>query len=217
MGETGKQVPGFDFLQGLMKSAGTGMPGMSPWIAPTLDPDELKKRIDELRTVQFWLEQNAKMLGHSIQALEVQRMTLSTLKGMNLKVTDLTDAFKLKVPDANAPSPDATPTAAVDPTQAASPAGGTPAEPAAAGPVDPTQWWAALTQQFAEIASKALPAGTGDAARSMATAVHEQLDAARQAATQAATDGQAQALKAMANAKAKPDRAPAKRARARKA
>ena len=32
---------------------------MSQWIAPTLDPEELDKRIEDLRTVQFWLEQNA--------------------------------------------------------------------------------------------------------------------------------------------------------------
>ena len=80
----GKFVPGFDFLQGLVKNAGAALPGIGQWVAPTLDPAELDKRIGELRTVQFWLEQNAKMLGATIQALEVQRMTLSTLKTMNV-------------------------------------------------------------------------------------------------------------------------------------
>jgi hypothetical protein len=70
-----KMVPGFDFLQSLMKNAGSALPGMGQWIAPTLNPEELEKRIEELRTVQFWLEQNARMLGATIQALEVQRMT----------------------------------------------------------------------------------------------------------------------------------------------
>ena len=56
-------VPGFDFLQSLVKNAGAAMPGIGQWVAPTLDPAELEKRIDELRTVQFWLEQNARMLG----------------------------------------------------------------------------------------------------------------------------------------------------------
>ena len=60
------------------------MPSIGQWIAPTLNPEELEKRIEELRTVQFWLEQNARMLGATIQALEVQRMTLSTLKTMNV-------------------------------------------------------------------------------------------------------------------------------------
>ena len=90
-----KLVPGFDFLQGLVKNAGAALPSMGQWIAPTLNPEELQKRIDELRTVQFWLEQNAKMLGATIQALEVQRMTLSTLQTMNVQMTDLRDAMKI--------------------------------------------------------------------------------------------------------------------------
>ena len=84
-----KLVPGFDFLQGLVKNAGAALPNMGQWIAPTLNPQELEKRIDELRTVQFWLEQNARMLGATIQALEVQRMTLSTLQTMNVQMDDL--------------------------------------------------------------------------------------------------------------------------------
>ena len=74
-----KLVPGFDFLQGLVKNAGAALPSIGQWVAPTLNPEELEKRIEELRTVQFWLEQNARMLAATIQALEVQRMTLSTL------------------------------------------------------------------------------------------------------------------------------------------
>ncbi|WP_442975530.1 PhaM family polyhydroxyalkanoate granule multifunctional regulatory protein, partial [Salmonella enterica] len=70
-----KLVPGFDFLQGLVQNAGAVLPNIGQWVAPTLNPEELEKRIDELRTVQFWLEQNARMLGTTIQALEVQRMT----------------------------------------------------------------------------------------------------------------------------------------------
>jgi hypothetical protein len=90
-----KLVPGFDFLQDLVKNAGSALPSMGQWVAPTLNPDELQKRIDELKTVQFWLEQNAKMLSTTIQALEVQRMTLSTLKTMNVQMTDLRDAMKV--------------------------------------------------------------------------------------------------------------------------
>src|ERR1700754_1408462 len=90
-----KLVPGFDFLQGLVKNAGAALPNMGQWVAPTLDPDELQRRIDELKTVQFWLEQNAKMLATTIQALEVQRMTLATLKTMNVQMADLRDAMKV--------------------------------------------------------------------------------------------------------------------------
>ena len=95
-----KLVPGFDFLQDLVKNAGAAMPGMGQWVAPTLDPQELEKRIGELRTVQFWLEQNARMLGTTIQALEVQRMTLGTLQTMNVQMEDLRDALLIRTPGA---------------------------------------------------------------------------------------------------------------------
>src|SRR6476660_10245949 len=94
-----KLVPGFDFLQGLVKNAGAALPSIGQWVAPTLNPEELEKRIEELRTVQFWLEQNARMLGATIQALEVQRMTLSTLQTMNVQMDDLREALKTKLPE----------------------------------------------------------------------------------------------------------------------
>lgn len=100
-----KLVPGLEFLQQWTKSAGAAMPAMGQWVAPTLDPAELEKRINDLRTVQFWLEHNARMIAMSIQALEVQRMTLNTLRGMNVPVDALKDTLKAQ------PSP-ATPAAA---------------------------------------------------------------------------------------------------------
>jgi hypothetical protein len=159
-----KLVPGFDFLQGLVKNAGAALPGMGQWIAPTLDPDELDKRIDQLKTVQFWLEQNARMIGATVQALEVQRMTLSTLRTMNLPVADVAEAFKAR-PPAPAVEPQAAPAAAAARKRASRRAGApAAAEPGPnAGVVDPMKWWAALTDQFAHVASNALkeiqPAG----------------------------------------------------------
>ena len=138
-------VPGFDFLQGLMKNSSAALPAMGQWVAPTLDPKEIEKRIGELRTVQFWLEQNARLLGTTIQALEVQRMTLSTLQTMNLPMADLRDSLRISVPAAAAPTP-----APVAPApRAASAPAGTPA-------VDPLQWWGALTQQFTDLAAQAM-------------------------------------------------------------
>ena len=100
-----KLVPGFDFLQGLAKNAGSALPSIGQWVAPTLNPEELEKRIEELRTVQFWLEQNARMLAATIQALEVQRMTLSTLKTMNVPLTALRDSLKVPEPMAAMAAP----------------------------------------------------------------------------------------------------------------
>ena len=147
-------VPGFDFLQGLMKNSGAALPAMGQWVAPTLDPKELEKRIGELRTVQFWLEQNARLLGTTIQALEVQRMTLATLQTMNLPMADLRDSLRIKeplAPAAAAPTP-APARAPASASAAAAPAPATAGTPA----VDPLQWWGALTQQFTDLAAKAM-------------------------------------------------------------
>ncbi len=156
-GDFAKMVPGFDFLQSLIKGAGAAVPGMGQWIAPTLDPQELEKRISELRTVQFWLEQNARLLATTIQALEVQRMTLSTLQTMNLPLSELSEALRIKTP---APPPPPPPPPAPPPPAPAPAPEAAAAESPAAKPVgsvvDPMQWWGALTQQFTEIASKAM-------------------------------------------------------------
>ena len=76
----GAYVPGFDFLQKLAQGGQASMAGL---VAPTLDPEALDKRISELKAVQFWLEQNAVALKATLQALEVQKMTLATLQSMN--------------------------------------------------------------------------------------------------------------------------------------
>src|SRR6218665_3165279 len=94
--------PGFDFLQSLAKGASRSMaqlPKLSNWVAPTIDVQELDKRIQELKAVQFWLEQNSRALAATIQALEVQKMTLATLEGMNFSIGDVANAFKPKTAD----------------------------------------------------------------------------------------------------------------------
>lgn len=87
-------MPGFDFLKQFAAAGGVaGMPQAAQWVTPTLDPKELEKRIQELKSVQFWLHQNAKALSATIQALEVQRMTLETLQGMNVGMADVASAM----------------------------------------------------------------------------------------------------------------------------
>ena len=94
-------MPGFDFLKQFAAAGGVaGMPQAAQWVTPTLDPKELEKRIQELKSVQFWLDQNAKALSATIQALEVQRLTLETLQGMNLGVADVAAAMTGKAKDA---------------------------------------------------------------------------------------------------------------------
>ncbi len=110
----GQFVPGFDFLQNLSKTAAqaqpaaaAGMPGMASWVAPTLSIEEIDKRIQELKSVLFWLEQNTTALKATIQAMEVQKMTLTTLQSMNVNMADLAKAFTAKPP-----TPEAAPAAA---------------------------------------------------------------------------------------------------------
>lgn len=186
-----KMLPGFDFLQGLVKNAGAAVPGMGQWVTPTLDPEELDKRIQELRTVQFWLEQNARLLATTIQALEVQRMTLSTLKTMNVSLGDLTESLKIRMPEPSAP-PATTPAPAPAPEPAPATAS-TPADasPAAAphvppGVADPMQWWGALTKQFTDIATNAMKDGGAEAAQQLAGSMVQQGMAAASKTLQAA-------------------------------
>ena len=100
-----KLVPGFDFLQNLAKGASSAMPSMphmpnlTNWVTPSLNLEELEKRVAELKAVHFWLEQNSKALAATITALEVQKMTLATLKGMNFDMGDVANALKLKAAD----------------------------------------------------------------------------------------------------------------------
>jgi hypothetical protein len=151
----GKLVPGFDFLKNLSGQAAAsappampGMPQLGAWVAPTLDVEELDKRIAELKAVQFWLDQNAAALKATIQALEVQKMTLVALQGMNVNMNEMAQAFTARMPGAApAPEPAAKPPAAPDSSAKA-------AEGGAA--IDPMQWWGALTQQFQSIAQAAI-------------------------------------------------------------
>ncbi len=145
----GKMVPGLNFLDSWMRGASQATPGMGQWIAPTLDPAELEKRIGELKTVQFWLEQNARMIGATVQAMEVQRMTLSTLQTMNLPLAELQKAMLLPTA-ASEPAPSPSPSPSPEPSEAAA------ETPAPKPAVDPMLWWSALTQQFGELATKAV-------------------------------------------------------------
>lgn len=148
-------APGLNLLQSLAGQAGKGLGAVGQWVAPTMDPEEIDKRIEELRTVQFWLEQNAKILGATIQALEVQKMTLSTLQSLNLKLPEVPELMKAAVQQGvDLVKGQAGAAGAAAATSAA----GAPGGPGAEGStplVDPMAWWNALTEQFSQIAAQA--------------------------------------------------------------
>lgn len=268
----GKFIPGFDFLQGLAQSAGsaTARPlGRLPeWVAPTVSIEEVDKRITELKAVQFWLDQNGKALAATIQALEVQRMTLSTLQGMNVSMGELAQAFqfpaaaaataaatagkgaasagqsdhsdwpmssagkagKQEKPQAAPAQPPAEPPAAAA-AAASADAGSKASGPEASAPKDEPaqaaamgqamQWWGALTQQFQQIAAKAMaepmaPEAVAAAQRAtgmagdIAKAAMDRMTAQAGAFAAQAGKAAAPAAKAQAGAAKAAEKAPAK-------
>ena len=165
----GKFIPGFDFLQNLAQSAGKAQPGAAPsWVAPTLSVEELDKRITDLKAVQFWLEQNVTTLKATIQAMEVQKMTLATLQGMNVNMADLAKAFAVKPAPAAAEAAPAQASAVQEPVPEPAVEETAPEEPKAKPArktkakeddkpmVDPMAWWGSLSQQFQNIAASAM-------------------------------------------------------------
>ena len=155
----GKFVPGFDFLQSLAKGAASGIPQMpSPtnWIAPTLNVEELDKRITELKAVQFWLDQNAKALAATITALEVQKMTVATLKGMNFSMGDMANAFKLKATETVANTVLSAKEKVTETVTGKKPAARKKPAAKASPMIDPMQFWGSLTKQFSAIAGSAM-------------------------------------------------------------
>jgi hypothetical protein len=74
--DTPPQDP-FEMFRRLWGPLGVPLPGLA---VPTFDPQEVEKRIAELRSVEAWLNMNLNMLKFSIQALEVQRAALQAMK-----------------------------------------------------------------------------------------------------------------------------------------
>ena len=69
-----------EFLKSLWGNTGMPLPGL---VTPTLDTNELEKRIADLKAVEGWLKTNLGMLQMTIQGLEMQRATLSALQAIS--------------------------------------------------------------------------------------------------------------------------------------
>lgn len=57
---------------------GIPVPGMA---MPTLDPEEIDKRISDLHSIEGWLSMNLNMLKIAISGLEVQKAALQAMRG----------------------------------------------------------------------------------------------------------------------------------------
>lgn len=124
-------------MWGGMKAPASGIPGM---IIPTFSVEEINKQISDLKAVESWLNVNMNMLRGTIQALEVQSATISTLRAMGETfAADVKPGTESKPATAAAPFFSAS---AFEP-QPASAAGSDPS-PASA----PAAWWNMLQDQF---------------------------------------------------------------------
>jgi len=153
-------------LWGGMNIPGAGVPGMS---GTSLSTDELDKKITDLKAVESWLNLNLGMLRGTIQALEVQRGTLATLRAMGDSMAQAMQragsdpamaapftgffaqsATAPTTPPPPAPSPAPAPdAAATGQASAGEPAGN--AMPAAVA------WWNLLQEQFRQAVTSAMP------------------------------------------------------------
>jgi hypothetical protein len=181
-------LPGLPSASGLTQYA-QSLPSM---ITPTLDVEELDKRIADLRAVEQWLNLNTSMLRTTIQSLEVQRNTIATLKSFGGSMLDAVGRGGARAAEpaadqflrdaeartaarhqaaANAPAPPAAspapaPAAASRPRPRRKPRAAGDAAPAvpegAHMPLNPAVWWGALQDQFNKVAA----AAAAEAARS---------------------------------------------------
>lgn len=79
MSNAGSSQDPLDFVKNMWSSMGFHLPGM---VTPTLDVNELDKRIADLKAVEGWLKMNLNMLQMSIQGLEMQRLTLAAVQSL---------------------------------------------------------------------------------------------------------------------------------------
>ena len=170
-----------DFVKSLWGSM--GVPGLA---SPTLSIDELDKKINDLKAVESWLNLNTAMLRSSIQALEVQRGTIATLKSMGQSLAETMQQkppgrpdksfFETNNPYAAAffqhldpaksavkPPAPATPPAAPAPAPKPEPRAAEDGQPkpdlaaaAAAQMANPAVWWNLLQEQFKQAVSTAM-------------------------------------------------------------
>jgi hypothetical protein len=93
-----------NFMRNLWGNMGFTLPGM---VAPTFDLDELDKRIKDMKAVEGWLRMNLSMLQMTIQGLEMQRTTVSTVQTMGQMASS---AVRSMAPDAAGAPPETTAT-----------------------------------------------------------------------------------------------------------
>ncbi|MDO4794518.1 MAG: hypothetical protein Q4A28_01055 [Brachymonas sp.] len=150
--------PGFDAWQQAAQAHAQAPHAQMPvgslawaqWLTPTLDPQEAARRIQELKSVLFWLEQNAAALKASIQALELQQLNCQALQDMQAHWMGQAGGVPTPAPEsAAAAAADAATHAAADaqPDAASAPS----ADALQGAMAQAGQWWASLLHTFGHI------------------------------------------------------------------
>lgn len=167
-------------LWGSMSVPGMNIPGVT---APSMSVEDLDKKIADLKAVEAWLNVNGTMLRGTIQALEIQRGTIATLKSMGatlanavkqpganektvLAAAPYVSAFFSQPPaeapkpevkaEVKAPAPAPAPAAAPPAAPAVEPSKDNAAVTAAAALTNPAAWWNMLQDQFKAAVSTAM-------------------------------------------------------------
>ena len=182
-------------LWGSMNLPGANLSGMA---APTLSPEDLDKRITDLKAVESWLNMNLTMLRGTIQTMEIQRATLSTLKSMGESMAEAMRQSGVSAEKmANMPfgAVFGQPGADAGAGSAAKPGAGAQAQDPAAALGLPTAmaWWGMLQDQFTQAVSSALTPADGAAGAAGAEPQRNAQAAPPQADAGAATGGNGKA------------------------
>ncbi|WP_051933524.1 PhaM family polyhydroxyalkanoate granule multifunctional regulatory protein [Massilia sp. BSC265] len=156
-------------LWGGMNIPGVGMPGMT---GSSLSVDDLDKKIADLKAVESWLNLNLGMLRGTIQAMEVQRGTLATLKAMGDSMAQAMQRagsdpamaapftqFFAQAAAAPTPPPPPVPEPKTDKPGAASSQAEQAGQAASSAMPAAVAWWNLLQDQFRQAVSSAMPAG----------------------------------------------------------
>jgi hypothetical protein len=173
-----------------MKQMWSGM-GAPSMVAPSLSVEDINKKIGDLKTVASWLELNLNMLKATIQTMEVQSATLSTLQAMSAILASRgTPAADEEKAEAAAPAfpfgfpmwPNSAPAAAEDEPDESAGEQALPDEPPAeeeeeaesvvppadaapgiqAAIANPNAWWNVLQEQFKHAVGNALAGGQAE-------------------------------------------------------
>ncbi len=75
----------FEFMQKMWNPMGFPIPGM---IAPTMNIEDLDKKIAELKAVETWLTMNTGFVQMTIKTLEMQRAGLESLQAAGKAAAD---------------------------------------------------------------------------------------------------------------------------------